>query len=233
MQKNTSNQMIIISKIFDDEYERTIKERTINENDIIFAGNISELTSSIGKYLFGYLIITKNRFIKVLYDCAKESSLVGGLILGLLTGGLLGGYNDPGRETSRIKYRQESTGHEFVKIPISPLTNNELITKTTHEYTLESLINLQKTDEELLNDKKIIPSFKFTFLPDKFENLILYEDKQGNYVYTYLLDCINRSKMKTSDNMIAGQLEKLIELHQYMIINDEEFEKAKKRLLGN
>ncbi len=204
-----------ISKFYQDDFQQLTKSVIqLNEN-IIWAGNTTHLVNDYRSFGFGYLLVTSYRIIHVSYIVER-----GVLGLGI------------GRETIRVEDKDYKNA---LDIPHRTLTAEELRSRSVSEVALQSISQVHRRDvkartgqEKILVELNVSVSNGSLGYP-----MLFYSFQDGQGVYDLLQNSIrNRDLLDNAIPDIADQLAKLAKLYQDKAITKEEYEAAKRKLLG-
>ena len=243
---------------------RKIAEEIIKGEEIIWAGNVCQFkdSSGIDRYPFGYLVVTKGKIIKVLFNAEHEGGGFGDLIgiflaplivpvifvVGIFAMLFTGDkdekptfekvrVNDPNKKRQEISvlnsnHKSHSHGSHLKVAPATPLTNNETASRTERVFSLDNLTNIDRFESQDDHTGERIVEFDIRFVPDETMQVVFYKEQDAKTVYDILLSHLEgKSRSLQEVSAISEQLKKLGELHKEQVINDAEFEAAKKRLL--
>lgn len=238
---------------------RIVEQEIIKGENILWAGNIGQFnnTSGIDRYPFGYLILTQQRIVRVLFHAEYEDdsgwSILGGLFAPVLipvlivaalaspkaeepTFGKVRAY-DPKKkrqEISVLNYNHVGHSHSsYLKVPpTTPLINKEATSRAVRVFPFTNLTNVDRFETQDDHTGEKIIEFDIRFVPDETMQIVFYKEQDAKNVYDILLERLQGNAQSTKQiSAISEQLEKLAELHKAQVINDVEFEAAKKRLL--
>jgi hypothetical protein len=122
----------------------------------------------------------------------------------------------------------------FLEPPDFPLTNKERKSSTITEITLNSIIQTTRVDYQLKRSERLILVETINTLPDNNFILAFPKYKDGEVVYNLMQKALNSKQKKETEIVsdLGSQLEKLVDLHKNGSITSDEFEAAKKKLLG-
>jgi hypothetical protein len=217
--------------------------------------------SGLDRYPFGYFVITQEKIIRVLFDAENEDGglgeFLGSMILmallpvvivfGLIASLFTGKNEDPTfgkvRAFDKNKKRQEISvlnsdhnGHShssYLKVPpTTPLTNREATSREVRVFPVTNLTNVDRFESQDDHTGEKIIEFDIRFIPDETMQVVFYKEQDAKNVYDLLLTRLQGNAQSIKQiSAISEQLEKLAELHKAQVINDVEFEAAKKRLL--
>lgn len=203
-----------ISEFYHSDFRQLAKSVLQSDEDVIWAGNTTHL-ADVGRFFgFGYLI-TSYRIIHVSFIVER---------------GILGG----GRETIHV----EDKGYSALDIPHRPLSAKELITRSVGEVAFQSISQVRRREvkartghETTLVELSINVSGGSLFP----YSILFYSFQDGQEVYEFLQNSIRNRNMPSQavpDIADQRQLAKLAKLHQDKAITKEEYEAAKRKLLG-
>ena len=242
---------------------RAVEKEVIKGEDILWAGNIAQFnnTSGIDRYPFGYLILTRQRIVRVLFNAEYEDDL-GGSILAMLfapivlpvviVGALIASpfmgkeekptfgkvrAIDPKKkrqEISVLNYNHAPHSHgSYLKVaPTTSLTNREATSRAVRLFPITNLTNVDRFESQDDHTGEKIIELDIRFVPDETMQVVFYKEQDAKNVYDILLEQLQGNAQSIKQiSAISEQLEKLAELHKAQVINDVEFEAAKKRLL--
>ena len=239
---------------------RKVEEEVLRNEDILWAGNVAQFnnTSGINRFAFGYLVISRQSIVRVLFRAEEEDEGLGGILLGGLLAPLLIPIliivalfspkaeepkfgkvrtHDPKKkrqEISVLNYNHETHSHgSYIKVPpTTPLTNQETASRAVRVFPISNLTNVDRFESQDDHTGVKIIEFDIRFVPDETMQVVFYKEQDARNVYDLLLLGLQENVKPTQQNpAIVEQLEKLAELHKAQVINDVEFEAAKKRLL--
>lgn len=215
--------LLSISPYLRDDASAIIGEVIRPPELLMWAGNSGQFAGG-----FGYLLITSHRFIRALFHAEID---LGSDLLGFFSFGILGSFGKPERP-----FLQVETRPDFVVAPLtSPLTAHERRSRRTEEYPLSNLSAVQRKDHPLRkHPDRYLVELKLKFQPEEWVRVVFYETQHAQEVYRLLQAPPQPPKEATGEApAIADQLEKLAELYRYQTITQEEYEAAKRRLLGS
>ncbi|HNQ95547.1 MAG TPA: SHOCT domain-containing protein [Anaerolineales bacterium] len=236
-----------------------VEQEIIKGENILWVGNIAQFnnTSGIDRYPFGYLILTQQRIVRVLFHAEYENDLGGNILVDLLapvlipvllvaalaspkagdpTFGKVRAY-DPKKKRQEISVLNSNhVGHShssYLKVPpTTPLTNRELTSRAVRLFPFTNLTNVDRFETQDDHTGEKIIELDIRFVPDETMQIVFYKEQDGKNVYDILLDRLQGNAQSIKQiPAISEQLEKLAELHKAQVLTDAEFEAAKKRLL--
>ena len=216
----------ILSKVnpyFHEDIQRLLGTNLSREK-IIWAGNIGQYGNNYNIY-FGYLILLKDRLIRVLYKAEVHTYFFGPM--------------EVIRQTIKVKYvsgnnKRGELGHYVVTPPISPLTSFEIDHKTIAEFAISALISTQRYEDEVEDNKnKKLVEMILDFLPDQSKRITFYSEDESREFLNALSAQKSRADSTKEIGNIADQIKKLAELQQAGMLTIEEYEKAKHKLLDD
>lgn len=241
---------------------KTVTQEITKDENILWAGNIAQFndTSGVDRYRFGYLIVTKERIVRVLFNAETEDDWGG--IIGLIfapiilpviiigaliaspfikedekpTFGKVRAY-DPKKKRQEISvlnsdHHAHSHGSYFKVPPATPLSNRESTSREVRVFPVSNLTNVDRFESQDDHTGEKIVEFDIRFVPDETMQVVFYKEQDAKDVYDLLLKALQGNTKSIRDiSAISEQLKKLGELHKAQVINDAEFESAKKRLL--
>ncbi|MCC6501313.1 MAG: SHOCT domain-containing protein [Anaerolineales bacterium] len=238
---------------------KIVEQEIVKGENILWVGNIAQFNSTSGtnRYPFGYLILTQQRIIRVLFHAEYEDDL-GGSILGMLFAPVLVPVllvaalaspkageptfgkvraHDPKKkrqEISVLNYDHSGHSHSsYLKVPpTTPLTNSEATSRAVRVFPFTNLTNVDRFETQDDHTGEKIIEFDIRFVPDETMQVVFYTEQDAKKVYEILLDRLRGNAQSPKQvPAISEQLEKLAELHKAQVLTDVEFESAKKRLL--
>ena len=235
-----------IAPIFHDDVAITVQTIIQNNENIIWAGNITQLTKDSTPFPFGYLLITSKRTIRVLFESEYDSSSGFLLLLSIFLwplGLFLSNWSKRPYFEIELMLHADLNGYRAVDLPQSPLTQTEKNSRKIVEYPLEHISTVQRQDVRIQNQNGKPPAkakspvnLKISFFPDKTMSVLFYDSQDAKEVYDLLMGRLlnNKevSKPISASSDFSVQLQKLAELHASNVLSDDEYENAKKRLLG-
>ncbi len=206
-----------MSEFYHEDFQQLAKSMLQSDENIIWAGNQSEVLYYGSSGYLGYFLITSYRAIRV--NFAVEFGLFGG------------------RE--KIKVGKDSSGHDdfrAVSLPSQPLTTKEKQRRYGSEALLRNISRVERTDF------KIRRQDKDTTLVELYVHLspegalgsgpmTFYSLQDGQEAYEILQRAMRGETTETQGNLV-DKLERLATLRKSGDLSDVEFEKAKQQLLG-
>jgi hypothetical protein len=206
--------------------------------EINFACNISNFEHNIisvgeSHYLrIGYLVCTSYRLIWQFYESYRHP----GMGLGILD--TLSGYKNAQRPRLEVGFSEHKSSvlyYYVIDTPTFPLTNTEKQLTGTQEITLASILGINKYDFKVKNSNRMILKESIETSPDRktfYFAFPKYDDgvKVYNLIQKYLSSPQNKEVSESVD--IVERLAKLADLRKQDLITDDEYEKAKKKLLN-
>ncbi len=215
-----------ISPFFDEDIIRILDTTVQDREHIIWSGNIAKFGgSSLYDPIirFGYQIITSDRFISVLF--ASDDSYKP-----------LFGLPKMRREFLEVRNMKEITG-EYVSgfenvvllPPTYPLSEKERKTRVIHERKLQNLTGEISQREFRVDGAivKILVEMGIDFYPNDTLWVIYFGRQDAQEVYELVQDMNKRER-----GDLVEQLEKLAKLYQENSLTSEEYDAAKRKLLG-
>ena len=241
---------------------KTVMQEIIKGEDILWAGNIAQFNNSSGvdRYPFGYLIITKEKIVRILFNAETEDDW--GSIIGLMfapiilpviiIGALIASpfmkkdekptfgkvrAHDPKKKRQEISvlnsnHHAHSHGSYLKVPPATQLSNRESTSRVVRVFPVSNLTNIDRFESQDDHTGEKIVEFDIRFVPDETMQVVFYKEQVAKDVYDLLLKGLQGNAKSIQEiSAISEQLEKLAELHKAQVISDAEFESAKKRLL--
>lgn len=211
-----------INQYYHDDFLEVAQTRLQPDEGIVWAGNITSLTSSqYHYYRFGYLLVTSYRLIVVYFHIEP---------------GIFG----VGRETIITEEKYPFPGKrndDAIALPSSPLREKEKRSRIISEATFQDVSRVDRSDIKIKGQKQATLVVLYVHLyPDDAlgaGSMLFYSIQDGQEVYNILQNAIrSRDLQAQTVPDIADQLAKLAKLYQDKAITKEEYEAAKRKLLG-
>lgn len=214
------------------------KDALTSDESLIWAGDIGQLGGN-SQIRFGYLLITDHRFIRVLFNAEVEGMGCVGALLGLVSWGLLAPTGKPKREHLELDNHAEvdhvRNMSRFVVVPPnSPLSQIEIESRRIDEYSLSDLSNFEQKEYRQWSGDNTVADLSLRFKSSGKVSVIFFSQEVAQEVYGLLVKSSQSAgRSRKQSESIADQLEKLAELYKYQTITEDEYEAAKKRLIGS
>jgi len=220
---------------------KTVAKEIIKGEDILWVGNIAQfhIPSGLARNPFGYLVITQERIIRVLFDAEDEGGGLGE-ILGLffmpiifpvlLIGLLFSGKDkeptfgkirafDPKKKRQQItalnsNHQGHSHGSSVKVAPTTPLTHKETASRVVRVFPITNLTNLDWFESQDDHTGEKIVELDIRFIPNETMEVVFYKEQDAKFAYDILLSRLqSNAKSVQQISAISEQLEKLAELH--------------------
>ena len=204
-----------ISEFFHADYQLIADTVLQGHEQIIWAGNHSYGRSPVGEHggmeRFGYLLVTSYRIVLVSFP--EE----------------YGWFRRGGRE--RI-YLEGSHIEEFAYgAPSRPLTEYEINGRSVSEALLRNIVSVERKDYQA--KQRVAPKFVrlvVQFLPDRSWTFLLHDPGEGQELYDILQHAVSNPPNEPGEGLLT-ELERLSAMHRRGDLDDDEFDRAKGRLL--
>ncbi len=235
--KNFDSALENISPVYHQDFLQLSKSFQEFE-EISFACNISNFEKnviSIGEshYLrIGYLVCTSYRLIWQFYLSYQYVGM--GIDLLFYASGQRNAQR-PRLEVGFSEHKSSVLYYYVIDTPTFHLTNTEKQLTTTQEITLASILGINKYDFKVKNSNRMILKESIETSPDrKTYHLAFPKYDDGVKVYNLIQKYLSSPQNKgVSDNIdFVERLAKLADLRKQNLITNDEYEKAKAKLLN-
>lgn len=206
-----------------DDFTVTKKE-VIKSDAIVWTGNIAQFKDiSLDRHFFGYLIITKEKIIRVLFKGEYEDD-GWGAILGIFLAPLVvpvilvaalfsplfpnkseekptfGKIRklDPKKKRQEITvlgstHRGHSHGSSIKIIPATPLTYNEISSRELRVFPFQSLASIDRFESQDDHSGEKIVELDIHFASDEIIQVVFYKEQDANDLYDILLSRLQQN----------------------------------------